>query len=147
MGIEDLISKSLSSYDTYYALKNINSSKILTIKIKGNPVGFAELKKKKDIGGIFYVGVLPEYRGKGIGKTLVKKAEDYFKSKGVSLVVASTKSTNLSAIDMFKALDYKFMKKREVKHEIIMLLDATEDDLIVCKEIEKGSSCKEIKKN
>lgn len=145
MNIEDLISKSLSSFDTYYALKNINSSKILVLKLQNKEVGFAELKRRGKIGVIFYIGILPEYRGKGLGKTLVTRAEEYFKDKGATLVIASTRSWNIPAVKMFKSLGYKVMKKEKVKASIIELLDAYEDDLVVCKEIGEGS-CEEIKR-
>jgi hypothetical protein len=70
MDIDELISKSLSTFDKYYALKNVNCSKVLVAKVNGKEVGFAELKRRKNIGAIFYLGVLPGYRGKESEKTL-----------------------------------------------------------------------------
>jgi ribosomal protein S18 acetylase RimI-like enzyme len=145
MDIDELISKSLSTFDKYYALKNVNCSKVLVAKVNGKDVGFAELKRRKNIGAIFYLGVLPGYRGKGIGKDMVRRAEKYFKAKGLSLVVASTRSWNIAAVRMFSSLGYKIIKKEKVQKFIIELLDATEDNLILCKEL-GHSSCDEIKR-
>lgn len=78
MSIEDLISSSLSECDKYFALKNAKSSKILIQKYNGIEVGFVELKKYKEIGVIFYIGTIPEYRGKEFGKEMIKKAEELF---------------------------------------------------------------------
>lgn len=144
MNLEDLISFSLSSYDKYYAIKNVKSSKILLHKVNGIEAGFAELKKYKDIGIIFYVGVLPEFRSKGIGKELIRKAEEVFASKGVSIVIASTRTNNIPAVKMFKALGYTLFNKRYVKRKIIELLDAYEDDTIVCKELKDEIECGKI---
>lgn len=144
MNIEDLISSSLSSYDTYYAIRNAKSSKIIIQKYNGKEAGFAELKKYKDIGIIFYVGVLPEFRGRGLGKEIIKKAEEIFKSKGVSIVIASTRSDNIPAVKMFKSLDYTLFNKKYVRSFIIELLDAYEDDTIVCKELKENVKCAKI---
>ncbi|BFH73294.1 GNAT family N-acetyltransferase [Sulfurisphaera javensis] len=141
MSIEDLISSSLSRYDSYYALKNMKSSKILIQKYSGKEIGFAELKKYKDIGAIFYVGILPSYRGKGFGKKIIEKAEEVFISKKVRIIVASTKSDNIPAIKMFKSLGYTLFNKKYVKSTIIQLLDAYEDDLILCKEVSEEADC------
>ncbi|MBB5253197.1 GNAT family N-acetyltransferase [Sulfurisphaera ohwakuensis] len=144
MSIEELITSSLSKYDSYYALKNAKSSKILIQKYNGKEIGFAELKKYKNIGAIFYVGILPEYRGKGFGKELIKKAEEIFKRKNVDIIVASTKSDNIAAIKLFKSLDYTIFNKKYVKNKIIELLDAYEDDTIVCKELNENIECGKI---
>jgi len=144
MSIEDLISSSLSEYDKYFALKNAKSSKILIQKYNGKEVGFAELKKYKDIGIIFYIGTIPEYRGKGFGKEMIKKAEEIFREKDVKIVIASTRSSNIPAIKMFKSLDYTLFNKKYVKSKIIELLDAYEDDLVVCKELDENIECGKI---
>jgi len=144
MSIEDLISSSLSEYDKYFALKNAKSSKILIQKYNGTEVGFVELKKYKDIGVIFYIGIIPEYRGKGFGKEIIKKAEELFIEKSVKIVIASTRSSNIPAIKMFKSLDYTLFNKKYVKSKIIELLDAYEDDLVVCKELDENIECGKI---
>jgi len=144
MSIEDLISSSLSEYDKYFALKNAKSSKILIQKYNGTEVGFVELKKYKEIGVIFYIGTIPEYRGKGFGKEMIKKAEELFIEKGVKIVIASTRSSNIPAIKMFKSLDYTLFNKKYVKSKIVELLDAYEDDLVVCKELDENIECGKI---
>ncbi|MBP1357914.1 MAG: GNAT family N-acetyltransferase [Sulfolobus sp.] len=141
MSIEDLIGSSLSSYDSYFAIKNVKSSKLLVQKYNGKDVGFAELKKYRDIGIIFYIGILPEYRGRGFGKDIIKKAEDIFRKKNVKIIVASTRSSNIPAIRLFKSLDYTIFNKKYVKSKIVELLDAYEDDLIVCKELDVLVEC------
>ena len=144
MSIEDLISSSLSEYDKYFALKNVKSSKILIQKYNGKEIGFAELKKYKDVGIIFYIGIIPEYRGKGLGKEMIKKAEEIFREKNVKIVIASTKSSNIPAIRMFKSLNYTIFNKKQVRRKIIELLDAYEDDLVVCKELDENIECGKI---
>lgn len=141
MSIEDLIGSSLSSYDSYFAIKNVKSSKLLVQKYNGKDVGFAELKKYRDIGIIFYIGILPEYRGRGFGKDIIKKAEDIFRKKNVKIIVASTRSSNIPAIRLFKSLDYTIFNKKYVKSKIVELLDAYEDELIVCKELDVLVEC------
>ncbi|AOL17208.1 hypothetical protein BFU36_11380 [Sulfolobus sp. A20] len=132
--LDEVIDKSLSKFDAYYAKKNLKWSKIITIKDQEDKVaGFVELKVKDNIGIIFYMGILPQYRGKGYGKRLLKEAERYFLSKGLSYIIASTRSYNKPALSLFKK--YKRFDIHTVSDDIVYILDAYDDDVILCKEI------------
>lgn len=45
---------------------------------------------------------------------------------------------------MFKSLDYTLFNKKYIKSKIIELLDAYEDDLVVCKELDENIECGKI---
>jgi len=137
MKLKEVIKKSLSPFDSYYALLNLSSSKILVEKEGEEIIGFVELKIYEDVGIIFYLGVLPCHRGKGHGKALVKKAEDYFIKKGLSLSLASTRDWNKVAVSLFTSLNYKVFKDDEVSFSVIELLNAYDDNLVLCKELKK----------
>lgn len=140
MRLKEVIEKSLTPFDSYYALLNLSSSKVIVEKEGEEIVGFAELKIYEDVGIIFYLGVLPCHRGKGHGKALVRKAEDYFIKKGLSLSLASTRDWNKVAVSLFTSLGYKAFREDEVSFSVIELLNAYDDNLILCKELKKGKT-------
>ena len=144
MSIKDLISSSLSEFDSYYALKNLRNSQLILEYGEGKPIGFAELKRWGKIGIIFYLGVLPKYRGKGIGKKLVLRAEKIFKEKELEFSLASTRSWNKPAMKLFESLGYKFFKIDEVSEKIVYILNAYDDDTVVCKELVNGVKCEKL---
>jgi len=56
----------------------------------------------EDEGRLFYFGVVPEFRGKGLGKRMHRKALDLLKEMHASYYVGSTDEANLSMIGIFK---------------------------------------------
>lgn len=140
MNLKEVMEKSLSPFDSYYALLNLKSSKVIVEKEGKEIVGFAELKVNGNAGIIFYLGVLPCYRGRGIGKRLVKRAEDYFVRNGLGISLASTRDWNKVAVSLFTSLGYKIFKEDEVRFSVIELLNAYDDNLILCKELKKEAN-------
>jgi len=144
MSIRDLISSSLSEFDSYYALKNLKNSQLILEYINGEPIGFTELKQWGKIGIIFYLGVLPKFRGRGIGKKLILRAENVFREKGLEFSLASTRSWNKPAMKMFESLGYKFFNIDNVSDKIVYILNAYDDNTVVCKELVKGVECEKL---
>ena len=62
---------------------------------------------KLSFGYIFDIFVEEEFRGKGIGKLLLEKAEDYCRKKGHSRIALSVSATNDSAIELYSRTGYK----------------------------------------
>ncbi len=62
---------------------------------------------KLTFGYIYDIFVEEEFRGKGIGKLLLEKAEDYCRRKGHSRIALSVSATNDSAIKLYSRTGYK----------------------------------------
>jgi ribosomal protein S18 acetylase RimI-like enzyme len=58
-------------------------------------------------GYIYDIFVEEEFRGKGVGKLLLEKAEDYCRKKGHSRISLSVSATNDSAIKLYSRTGYK----------------------------------------
>ena len=58
-------------------------------------------------GYVFDVFVKEKFRRKGIGKTLLKEAEDYLREKGYSRIALSVLARNDSAISLYTKIGYK----------------------------------------
>ena len=53
------------------------------------------------------VAVLPEYRGNGIGKALVKNAIDGAKSRECEFITLEVRESNLPAINLYKSFGFQ----------------------------------------
>ena len=79
----------------------------------GDPDGMFEyvatiqgLKLAEDVGAIQNVAVLPEYRRRGIGQTLVLAALQAFQSAGVGRVTLEVTSDNVSAVNLYHRIGF-----------------------------------------
>lgn len=76
-------------------------------------IGFLWLSTRYDpyretkYGYIHYIHLIPEYRGKGIGAILMKKAESYFRKKGASFLQLGTYANNVASTKLFKKVGYE----------------------------------------
>jgi len=103
-----LIREIFTGWHAYYAEKGIHNHKILIAKVGNEIVGFIQFKIVNigvNIGHIYYMGVRPEHRGRGIGKKLVMKAEEHMRNN-VEAFIASTQEDNVPVLRLFKSLGY-----------------------------------------
>ena len=88
---------------------------LLMVEIKGKkePIGFLSLVIRNDIFkdieycDVRYVHLTPEYRGKGIGSIMMKKADIYAKEKGAKELRLGTHADNLPSIKLYEKIGYK----------------------------------------
>lgn len=87
--------------DTFYEHKN---SFYWLAYHKETPVGFAQLTiLNKEIAYLSRAGLLPEVRGKGLHKRLVKVREIFARKKGIERLITYTLNTNMySAVTLSK---------------------------------------------
>ncbi len=79
------------------------SNKTMIAEIQEKIIGFAIGQKEgQDYGCIYFVGIDPKYRNRGLGKALLKSVEDKLHVDTVYLL-----ATNESAIQVFEKLGYK----------------------------------------
>jgi len=83
----------------------------LVAHIKNQPAGllvaFAPQRKNHlKVGVIGVLGVLPEFRGKGVARVLITTIERAFLQKGYNYSFVATPKTNLKAITLYERLNY-----------------------------------------
>lgn len=81
---------------------------------EGNIVGFIasdgnwfSKREGRVVGAIHELVILPEYRNKGIGKALVQKAIEYFKSRGLDTAELWVGDKNTQALEFYKSLGFE----------------------------------------
>ena len=72
-------------------IKNSTKYPMIVAEIDGLPVGFISVKHHTPFCAEIYVmGILPDHHRKGVGKTLVVKAEEYLATQGVEFFQVKT---------------------------------------------------------
>lgn len=80
---------------------------IAYIAINNNEViGKVHLQIYEGVGGIFGLGVLPEYRGKGYGRTILILAVNMLKEKGAEKIMLQVESKNFNALNLYKSCGF-----------------------------------------
>lgn len=64
-------------------------------------------REGKVVGAIHELVVLPEYRSRGVGKALVEKALDYFKSRELDMAELWVGDKNQQALEFYKKLGFE----------------------------------------
>jgi len=103
-------------YEYYKKMVEKNNSNIYIFEFENKIVGLSmgEIVESKDIPvlkereylKIRTVGVLPEYRNKGIGNKLLKELENWAMSKGVYDFEIDVYAFNNSALEFYKNNDF-----------------------------------------
>lgn len=68
------------------------------------------LREGTELGAIQNVGIIPEYRGKGLGALLVLKALESFRSLGMKCATLEVTALNQRAVDLYRRLGFKRRK-------------------------------------
>lgn len=96
-----------TDFNDSYVRSDMDYFYISAKKLNGELVGQACIEK--DSNYIFSVSVNPDYQGIGIGKILMKKAEQ-FATGDIFLRVSKN---NLKVLDFYKKLDYELYNEDE----------------------------------
>ncbi|HDO20014.1 MAG TPA: ribosomal-protein-alanine N-acetyltransferase [Candidatus Bathyarchaeota archaeon] len=62
-------------------------------------------------GHIISIAVLPEYRRRGIGETLMRKAMEAMREYGATEYYLEVRVSNIPAINLYRKLNYKIVKR------------------------------------
>jgi ribosomal protein S18 acetylase RimI-like enzyme len=78
----------------------------------GKIVGFIMTSMEpRKTGSIITIDVMPDWRGKGVGKKLMGLAEEELKTRGAKKIILQTAVDNIDAIGFYKKLGYKEKKR------------------------------------
>ena len=103
---EDFRSISVEEMQKLEKSPNFDASGMFIAEFDGKPVGivnaYVDKFRKEKKGFIWWLGVLPEYRRRGIGKALAKKAVESLKERGMEIAETALDSTRETCIRLFK---------------------------------------------
>jgi GNAT superfamily N-acetyltransferase len=87
---------------------NQENGEVFFAEVKGKPVGCTIIHRN---GMINLVGIIPEYRQKGIGTTLLTKTLKYLKQNGHKISYMGTGVPLKGAVALYKKLGYKQLEE------------------------------------
>lgn len=73
----------------------------------GKLVGYATLNITGGVGYVHELFVSADFRGKGIGRSLIKEIEEFCKTKGCHKMTLKTSERHKTALEIYKKLEYK----------------------------------------
>lgn len=97
---------------------------ILVHQIENRIEGYLDYRVNRGVGHILGLYVKPNYRRKGVGKSLMKKAFEDFKRIGCHKARLEVFAHNLGAINFHEHIGFKqegFLHKDEGKKDIIIM--------------------------
>ncbi len=84
----------------------------IVIECEGKVVGYGiAIIEPGRVGHIISIAIDPKYRGLGLGKALMKELERRLRSYGVNTVKLEVSVNNHIAINLYKSLGYKVVKR------------------------------------
>ena len=109
-------------YAVYFVAKDSEANKV---------AGYIGMYVSLDTGNINNVGVLPEYRRKGIGYGLISELVRYSKESDITLLTLEVRQSNLPAIALYEKFSFKKVGIRKNYYK-----KPTENGLLYNKEID-----------
>jgi ribosomal protein S18 acetylase RimI-like enzyme len=103
---------------TQWIIKSVSreiADDVLVYRIEGQIAGFVTVGQKNERADIGIIAVDKACRGKGIGKTLMKTAENFYFNK-LKLIQVVTQKNNLPAIKLYEGCRYMIEKVEFLYH-------------------------------
>lgn len=104
-------------FSTPWTSEQIKSSDDSTVfflaKVDGKTVGYGGMYTVLDEGYVTNIGVMPDYRRRGIGRKIVNKLIDFSIEKSLAFLSLEVRVSNTSAINLYKSLGFKEVGKRK----------------------------------
>lgn len=91
---------------------------IYLAELDGKCIGKVHLQLNGGTGGIYGLGVMPEYRGKGLGRAILLAGVEMFKAAGASEIMLQVEAQNANALGLYEACGFEvtstmdYFKKR-----------------------------------
>ncbi len=83
------------------------TSDILCLEQDGNLVATVMVGDDGHRGWVYYLGVLPDRRGHGLGRALMEAAELWLRDRNAPKIQLMVRDDNKHAIEFYKALGYE----------------------------------------
>ena len=93
------------SHDYEFALSG-SSSAIIVLENGGDLMGAAMVGHDGHRGAVYYVGVEPDGRGQGLGRTLMSAVESWLRDQGVWKLNLLVREDNKAVVSFYEALGY-----------------------------------------
>lgn len=87
-------------------IRSSDNTVFFLAKENGKPIGYAGMYTVLDEGYVTNIGVMPEYRRKGIGKKLVNALIEFCIEKNMIFLSLEVRPSNLPAIKLYESFGF-----------------------------------------
>ena len=94
-------------YSDFQRAQEGDSSAVLGLYDGAALIGTAMVGVDGHRGWVYYVASAPDRRGEGIGRELMKAAEDWVEARGMPKVQLMVRRSNTTVVDFYEALGYE----------------------------------------
>lgn len=138
--VRNVLEIAMSWFHSYYATSCIDMD-VCRVAVAYDSgvagIGVFYTIPKLSIGVVYYIAVLPEYRGRGIGKALLASIEEILSYDDIEVFIATTRRENTASRRMLIDLGYIEVDleniDRALEETITMMTCGYEDDLLYVK--------------
>ncbi len=92
------------------------AEKIFYLANNEETIGFVTVQKEGDKGKIGLIATNPKFQGKGFGKVLLQKAEEYCIENGMTTMQIPTQAENIQACQFYQNRGYVIAETLIIKH-------------------------------
>ena len=120
----DSLEEQVEAFRKYAFESRTKGYEILVHQTINRIEGYVDYQVKRGVGHFLGIYVKQDYRRKGIGKRLVKKALEDFKKLGCHKARLEVFAPNARAISLYEHLGFKregFLRKDEEKKDVIIM--------------------------
>lgn len=104
-------------FATPWTEEQIKSSDDSTVfflaRVDEKVVGYGGMYTVLDEGYVTNIGVLPEFRRRGIGAKIVNELIDFSKERSLSFLSLEVRVSNIAAINLYKSFGFEEVGKRK----------------------------------
>lgn len=130
------------SFSTPWSEKSIreelsNEWALWYVALEGDSfLGYIGIQYGLDGGDIMTIATEPDYRGKSIGKALIRHVLEIFKEKHLQYLTLEVRPSNAPALKLYETLGFSQVGKRKNYYR-----NPTEDALLLTLQLEEEISC------
>ncbi len=99
---EDAVRQAMENGTFYIAARN-----------GGSLIGYAGAAVVLDEGQVANIALLPDYRGRGLGRELTERMIAQCKNSGAEFITLEVRHTNETALGLYRALGFKEVGRRK----------------------------------
>jgi mycothiol synthase len=111
---DDFRPNTLEDMEKFEKSPNFDPTGMFIAEWNGKPVGcvnaYVDKKREEKKGFIRTLAVIPEFRRRGIGKTLVEKAIQSLKERGMECVETWTEENKVACKSLFESMGFKLIR-------------------------------------
>lgn len=93
--------------DSEFIKDNIENGTTFIAEINNTDIGKVRLEINDGVGGIYGLGVLPEFRGRGYGREVLLLSVDRLKEMGSKRIILQVEINNRNALNLYKSCGFE----------------------------------------